>query len=232
MTRCLLAWTAACLALPAATALAASRPVSLRAADGTALAAAVYDAPALPAPAVVLVHMFTRTKEDWRDVAERLQAGGITALALDLRGHGGSAGAPAPAAAMGLDVQAAVAWLTARADVKSVAAIGASLGATAAALAAAEIPAVRGLALLSPAADYRGVRLEAALRKYGARPLLLVASAEDPYALRTVNAFMENAPATHEQRVSAVAGHGTGLLAKDPAIVDALVDWLRRTLIF
>ena len=221
----LLAWSG--------TALAANRPVALRAADGVAIAATVYEAPASPAPAVVLVHMLTRTKEDWRPFAERLQAAGLTALALDLRGHGQSEGSAAPAPAMALDVRAAVAWLTARSETSAgaVAIVGASLGASLALLTAADLPAVRGVALLSPASDYRGVRLEAAAKKYGGRPMLLAASSDDPYAMRTVRALTgENQPA-REQRISTLAAHGSHLVDRDPDVAAALVDWLRRTLL-
>ncbi len=63
---------------------------------------------------------------------------------------------------------------------------GASLGANLAALAAAEDPTVASLALLSPSLDYRGLRIEPAIRKIGSRPILLVASDDDGYASRTV----------------------------------------------
>lgn len=217
----------------ASPALAAGRPVQLRASDGVAVAATVYDAPSTPAPAVVLVHMLTRTKEDWRPLAERLQAAGITAIAVDLRGHGQSEGSAAPAVAMALDVRAALSWLAGRSEVTkgAVAIVGASIGASLALLAAADAPAVRGVALLSPASDYRGVRLEAAGRKYGSRRLLLVASSEDPYALRTVRALAGDGQPAHEQRISGVAAHGSHLLDRDPDVATAVVDWLRRTLL-
>ena len=180
--------------------------MQLRASDGTPIAATLYPAAGGPAPAVVLVHMLTRTRDDWRGFADRLQAAGATCLALDLRGHGGSGGAAAPSAAMALDVQAAVMWLAARSDVRTgaIALVGASFGATAALLAAGELPVVKAVALVSPAADYRGVRLDPGLRKYGTRPLLLVASTEDPYALRTVRALTEEAPPARQVRLSAV----------------------------
>ena len=86
-------------------------------------------------------------------------------MRLDVRGGagvpGGAAGGRSPAAS-GL--------------------AGASIGANLAVLAAADDPTVRSLALLSVGLDYRGLRLEAALKKFGARPALLVASQEDPYA--------------------------------------------------
>ncbi len=233
MTHGLATCAALLVALAAASpASAASRAVQLRTSDGIGLAAALYDAPTGPAPAVVLVHMLTRTKEDWREFAERLQATGITALALDLRGHGQSEGAAAPTSAMALDVRAALGWLAGRSEVKSgsVAIVGASIGATLALMAAAEVPSVRGVALLSPAADYRGLRLDAAGRRYGGRPMFLAASAEDPYALRTIKGLVSETQPAHEQRVSAIVAHGSHLIDRDPDVASALVDWLRRTL--
>jgi acetyl esterase/lipase len=132
---------------------------------------------------------------------------------------------------MALDVQAAVSYLSARVGGRAVAIVGASLGASLAIMAAAEIPQVRAVALVSPVSDYRGVRLDAAVKKYGARPLLLLASSEDPYALRTVRGMVSDATAGREQRLSSIAAHGSQLLDRDPEIAAALVDWLRRTLL-
>ena len=78
--------------LIAAPALAAGRPVSFPSSDGTLLAGMLYETQARPAPAVVLVHMLGRSKDDWAQIADRFQALGVTALAIDLRGHGQSAG--------------------------------------------------------------------------------------------------------------------------------------------
>jgi len=237
MTARTAAWLAALAAAPALalpSAAIATETVQLRAADGTAVAATLYPAPRGPAPAVVLVHMLTRSRDDWRGFAERLQAAGAACLALDLRGHGASSGSAAPSAAMALDVGAAVAWLTARSDVTAgaIAVVGASFGATAALLAAGESASVKAVVLISPAADYRGVRLDGGLRKYGSRPMLLVASTEDPYALRTVRALTEDEPPGRQLRLSALAAHGSHLLDRDPDAAAAVVDWLRQTLLF
>jgi dienelactone hydrolase len=223
---------AAIVAAPGAA--AAQQTVALRATDGTSLAGTFYPSPRGLGPAVVLVHMFGRTRDDWRGFAERIQAAGAICLAIDLRGHGGSSGAAAPSAAMALDVQAAVAWLAARTDVTpgAIGIVGASLGASAALLAAAESAAVKGVALVSPSADYRGVRLEAGLRKYGGRPMIVVASTEDPYALRTARALTEGDVPGRQLRLSSVPAHGSRLLARDPEAAAALVDWLRQTLLF
>ncbi|MFO1078971.1 MAG: hypothetical protein U1E73_14715, partial [Planctomycetota bacterium] len=90
------------VAAPVTTQAAAT--VQLRTSDGVSIAATWYEA-AEAAPAVVLVPMYTRTRDDWRAFAERLNAAGLSALAVDLRGHGGSSGAAAPAPAMALDVR-------------------------------------------------------------------------------------------------------------------------------
>lgn len=210
---------------------AAGVAVPLRTADGVALTATVYDA-AVPTAAVVLVHTYTRSKDDWRTFAERLQAVDVTALAVDLRGHGGSAGTATPTAAMAQDVEAAVTFLSARVAGRSVGIVGASLGASLAVMAAADMPVVRGVALVSPSADYRGVRFDAAVKRYGARPMFLVASSEDPYALRTVRSLVSDATTGREQRLSSLTAHGTPLLERDADVAAALVDWLRRTLLF
>ena len=109
-------------------------------------------------------------------LATRLAAEGIGALALDLRGHGESQGSFGDSLApMVADVKAARRFLEGRSDVSGrIGLLGASLGANLAALAAADDPAVACLALLSPSLDYRGLRIEAAMRKLGTRPVLMV----------------------------------------------------------
>jgi alpha-beta hydrolase superfamily lysophospholipase len=187
-----------------------------------------------PAPAVVLVHMLGRSSDEWRGIAERLEAAGIASLALDLRGHGRSGGNGSELPAMIVDVRAALSWLAAQPGVRpdALGVVGASLGASLAALAVAEAPAVRAIALISPSLDYRGLRLDAGvMRKLGTRRVWLAASTDDPYALRTVRELTQEGGA-HEQRLSGVRGHGTTLLWADQDLSQALVDWLRQTLIF
>jgi uncharacterized protein len=184
---------------------------------------------------VVLVHMLSRSKADWDDLASRLQDAGVTALAIDLRGHGGSGGSAGALAAMAGDVAAALKWLASRPAVRpdALGVAGASLGANLAAAAAADDRGVRAIALLSPVSDYRGIRLDAVVaRKLADRPLWLAASAEDALSLRTLQELATGASAAREQHVSNAVGHGMGLLSADRDLARSLVDWLRRTLIF
>jgi alpha-beta hydrolase superfamily lysophospholipase len=232
-----LGWTVILLAIvmsrsPAA--LASGRSVSFTAPDGTSLAGMFYETSNRPAPGVLLVHMLGRSKDEWSVLADRIQDAGATVLALDLRGHGSSGGTGGTLAPMASDVRAALDWLITRQGVRpdAVAVVGASLGANLAAVVAADASAVRALALLSPSLDYRGVRLDSGvMKKLGDRPVWLAASTEDPYALRSVKDLAAGS-ASREQRLSAARGHGTALLSADPDLARALVDWLRRTLVF
>jgi pimeloyl-ACP methyl ester carboxylesterase len=208
-----------------------AHPIGLRSIDGTAIAADLYEARLQPAPAVVLVHMLTRSRVDWAPVAERLQDAGFAALSLDLRGHGQSGGgidAGGDLSPMQRDVEAAVAFLKSR-GVKRVGVAGASLGANLAALVAAADPTIRSLALLSASTDYRGLRIEAALRKVDC-PVLLVAGSNDPYALRSALA-LAGTGGRRETVNLADAGHGTTMLVRQPDLAGRLVDWFRRTLL-
>lgn len=225
---------AALLLLAAVDAEASGRAVTFASLDGTSLSGEYYEASARPAPAVVLVHMLTRSRSDWGNLPDRLQDAGITALAIDLRGHGGSSGSQQVLADMVQDVRAAVQWLAARPGVRpgSIGLVGASLGASLSLLAAVELPAVRAIAVLSPSLDYRGLRTDLGLiKRIGGRSMWFAASSEDPLALRTLRDFAAETSGPREQLISNAAAHGTALLERDPEVGRALVDWLRRSLL-
>jgi alpha-beta hydrolase superfamily lysophospholipase len=213
------------------TSFAQSRPVTFRADDGHMVSGVLMEAALRPAPAVVLVGMLGRPKEDWQFTMDRLAIANITSLAIDLRGQLLPED-PKAGMAWHLDVTAAVAHLASRADVRAwaIGVAGASLGANLAAVAAAADPRVRSLALISPSLDYRGIRTEAALRQYGGRPALLLASLRDPYAARSARELAVDAPGIRELLWAETAAHGTMLLAREPDLIRGLVEWFQRTL--
>ena len=211
---------------------AAGRLVTFRAADGRLLTGLFVEAGTRPAPAVVLVPMLGRPKDDWQDVAERLADANISALAIDLPALSGPAD-PGELLAWHRDIGAAVRFLTsvpAAVRPGAIGVAGASLGANLAVAAAAADTSVRSIALVSPSIDYRGVRIDAALRLYGARPALLMASRHDPYAARSVRDLAQDAPGPREVRWSSVPAHGSLLLSRDPDLVRSLVEWFQVTL--
>ena len=212
---------------------AASQRVSLRTDDGLTLAATWYEPPSRPAPAVIFVHMLQKSRRDWDQVATQMAAEGIGGLAVDLRGHGESPGSPQDYTGMVQDVRAARRFLSSRSEVtpSRIGIAGASIGASLAALAAADDPAVVSLALLSPSLDYRGLRLDQAIKKYGARPVLLVAGDDDGYAVRTARDLEKAGGGVREVIVLPRAGHGTAMLAGDADLGRRLLEWFRRTLL-
>ena len=220
------------LCLAASPAFAAGRGVSFRSEDGRTINALVFEPSQRPAPAVVLVPMLGRPKDDWDAVGQRLADANILALAIDLPGQSD----PGDSAVLGgwsNDVRAAVTYLSSRPDVRpgAIGVAGASLGASLGALATAADPAVRSLALVSPSLEYRGVRIDAAMKEYGGRPALLIASTHDPYAARSARELAKDPPGVRDTRLAETAAHGTVLLARDADLVKALVEWFQRTLL-
>ncbi|MFB3853207.1 MAG: alpha/beta hydrolase [Vicinamibacterales bacterium] len=213
---------------------------TLQTSDGVRLAATVYPPARRPAPAVILVHMLTRNRGDWQVLASRLSAAGIGAIAIDLRGHGGSGSTPDGSAKTSedlsrsvRDVTAAREFLRSRPDLFTdrIGIAGASVGANLAVLAAQNDESVRSLVLLSPGLDYRGLRIEQALVKYGPRPALIVVSQEDPYSFRSARRLAASGSGIREMRVVLEECHGTVMLERERGLTEALVDWFRRTLI-
>jgi len=213
--------------------VAAGRSVSFRASDGRTINALAFEPSQRPSPAVVLVPMLGRPKEDWDALGQRLADANIFALAIDLAGLSDPGDSKVLAGWSG-DVRAAIAYLSSRPDVRpgALGIAGASLGASLGAIAAANDPSVRSLALISPALDYRGLRIEASMKQFGGRPALLIASTHDPYAARSVRELAKDAAGTRVTRFSDITAHGTALLARDGDTVRALVEWFQRTLGF
>ena len=208
---------------------AAGRMVMFKADDGRMIMGLLTEAGRRPSPGVVLVGMLGHGREDWQSVAGALADANITSLALDLR----APTAPGDARALAswhTDVRAAASYLASRNDIRGLGIAGASLGATLATLAAARDDRVRSLALISPSLEYRGVRIEGALRDYGSRPAFLAASAGDPYAARSVRELAKTPPGVRATHISPVKAHGTTLLSQDEDLVRALVQWFQRTL--
>ncbi len=212
---------------------AASQRVTFRTDDGLTLTATWYETSSRPAPAVIFVHMLQKSRRDWDQVATQMAAEGIGGLAIDLRGHGDSPGSPQDYSGMVQDVRAARRFLASHAEVipSRIGIAGASIGATLAAMASADDPTIVSLALLSPSLEYRGLRLDQAIKKYGARPALLVAGDDDGYAVRTVRDLAKAGGGVREVLLLPRAGHGTAMLAGETDLGRRLLEWFRRTLL-
>jgi hypothetical protein len=166
-----------------------------------------------------------RTHTDWDAAASQLADAGFAVLAFDFRGD-------EEVGPLAMDVRAAKSFLRERPEVipEGMGMAGASLGANLAVVEAADDPAVMSLALLSPGLDYKGVRTEAAMKKYGGRSVLLIGRTKDPYSARSIKELMTIGPGTREVRLTDAIAHGTVMLSRDPSLIGVLVDWFKRTL--
>lgn len=205
---------------------AAQRRVTFRAEDGATLSGAYYEPSRRPAPGIVLLHMWRRSHADWDAAASQLSDAGFAVLAVDYRSTD-------ELGAYAIDVRAAKVFLRERPEVMpgSIGIAGASVGANLAVLDAADDPGVLSIALLSPGIDYKGLRTEAAMKKYGARPALLAGSTKDPYTARSIRHLTTIGPGLREVRLTDAVAHGTVLLSRDADLIPALVDWFKRTLL-
>lgn len=228
---------------------AAEEAVSLHTADHLTLKAVHYPAPD-PRASIILIHMLGRDKSDWKNFAQTLQAQGYNALAFDLRGHGESSEqggrilnwknfSSKDFKMMIEDVDTAYQWLKQKnGGGKPVFIVGASIGANLALIYASQNPEVKGVALLSPGMDYRGIRIARYTAQYKDRPLLLVASRDDEYSLVSARYLMDLAKIDDKtfKDYPPGAGHGTKLFNYIPAeknetpLQNLLLDWIAKRL--
>src|SRR5262249_2137018 len=147
------------------------------ASDGLVIAATYYGAAKRPAPGVLLLHMVGGRKEDWGKFALQLRSAGFNVLAIDLRGHGMTGGDLAWTKAPG-DGKPVIAEFRARPSMipDKVFIVGASIGANLALNACVDVSQCKAVVLLSPGLNYQGIETADAIVRYGARPVLIVAS--------------------------------------------------------
>lgn len=203
---------------------APARAVSVPSA-GRALAAS-WRPPRRGMPVLVLAHGVGAGKGEWDKLGSRLASRGWGSLAVDLRGHGGSASRPdewkeldrsGEWPRLAEDLLAAASWVEAqKVEPGRLAFGGASIGANLAAAADAARPG-RFVLLLSPGPDYRGVRLRL---RAGAK-VLAVASRADAYAFATLEPLSQRGATVLE----APAGHGAPML-DDENTMGAVLTWL------
>lgn len=211
--------------------------VTFTTSDGVRLHASWRPSPSgSSAPAVLLLHAFSRERREVADVAEELAARGFSTLALDLRGHGESVrkGGARVSATPSLqtspngfprDVEAACAWLKTRAS--RIGVVGFSLSGNLAALATATGWAEAGVAV-SPYAE----RLPALA---GTRPktpkgLLVLASEKDPGRAESAHALDAAGREPKSVVVYPGAAHALDLLRSEAAAKAAAYAWLEARL--
>jgi dienelactone hydrolase len=175
-----------------------------------------------PAPAVLALHQWEATRATYAEFAKTMRAAGFVVLAIDGRGFGestqGAAGKVDPGWDTSADIAAALDYLEAQpsVDAQRIGILGASYGASNALIYGADDPDdVRAVALLSVGLNYHDtLPTEPAIRKYGDRPLLMLAAKDDAESAdaTTKLAADDKSPKVKTQ-IFEKGGHGTALLA-------------------
>lgn len=176
---------------------------------------------------VVLGHQLYSSLCEWLPYARTLAAKGFSVLLLDFRGHGSSGfGVRARGSRLDLDLRAAVTELRRR-GAESVVLVGASMGGTAAMVAAASIvPTVQGAVSLSGPVTYGLLSADVAVARMSVPVLFEVA--ENDYPEQSQILF--DLAASQDKRLIVVPpvepAHGTALLQvpEARAALDAFIE--------
>jgi dienelactone hydrolase len=175
-----------------------------------------------PAPAVLALHQWDASRATYKDFAKQMRDAGFVVLAIDGRGFGesteGSDGKVEPGWNTQDDIAAAIDYLKEQpsVDAQRIGIVGASYGASNALIYAADdAVSVRSVALLSVGLNYHeSLPTEPAIKKYGDRPLLMVAAKDDPDSAAATEKLAATAKnAKYRTQIYDAGGHGTALLA-------------------
>lgn len=219
--------------------MTAAEKIEFSTADGFKIVGELYSPERPNGRAIVLLPMLNHDKRSWKPFAEQLQARGLTALALDLRGHGESLEQNGERRTwqqfsekdfqnIVLDVEAASNYLKKRfPNHLEPFVAGASIGAnTALNYAAKNSKKTAGAVLLSPGLNYRGVSTEQTVLQYPGA-LFIAASSEDAYSFESSQKlFDESTSANKFFEKLENAGHGTTMLLARPALAEKILEWL------
>ncbi len=211
--------------------------VTIPTADGVALAASWRPVPGNDAaPAVLLVHDFSRERRELEPLARTLGDAGYATLAIDLRAHGESVkknGQTIPISPRLLtdpngfprDVEAAAAWLRTRAP--RTAALGFSTGGYLALLAAARGQVGSAVAISVNEPRVAGLAGPVAPSP---RSVLVVACEEDPGRADSLKKLEAAAAPPKKALLLPGAAHNLAVLREHPEAWTAVLDWLAQRL--
>lgn len=187
-----------------------------------------------PEKGIVLLHMVGNEKEDYFELAPKLQEAGYGVLAFDFRGHGESSGgsymyfSDEDWANLEMDVKAAV-KLMKHDGYESIGLVGASIGANLALRYAVGDEIIESVVLLSPGDKFRGVSTEGVASGYD-EPVFLAAALDDEYSSATVTKIHNELAGEKKLEIFELAGHGTNMFAAEPGLYDMVIDWFTTTM--
>lgn len=216
--------------------------VSLKTSDGVEIVGDYYTGSG--DKGALLLHMMPANRESWWGFALKLQERGFHVLAIDLRGHGESAGGPEgyknftdeEHQASVRDVKSGVQFLKNKGVIdEELIIIGASIGANLALWYALDHTEIKRIVLLSPGLNYKGIETEPLVKKLRSNQRVFFASSEDDVRSGGNNADMNRTlhslvPEGVDEKliVYKAAGHGTDMFGKEkPDLESEILGWVR-----
>lgn len=204
--------------------------------DGIVITGTLYPA-GDNAPAALCLHQWRSDRSSFQGLAGQLQSAGITVLAIDMRGYGGSTRTEAgkrirPDRKAHKDIEAALQFMRGQASVDGsrIGIVGASYGSSNAIIHAAGDPSIRAVVLLSPGLNYfNELPTEEPVRAYAGRPLFAVASSEDLRSVETIDTYRTLAPSMLT-KIYRDAGHGTDILDAGVGLGGEIETFLKKNL--
>ena len=197
----------------------AHKDVFFKTEDGIKIAGDLYEG---GEKGIILLHMYTTTRQTWKEFAQELQKKGYSVLAIDFRGHGqsdlnyNSFGDP-DFNNMLLDVKAAKKFLDKGKNIV----MGASIGANIALKFANEVD---GVIALSTSFNYKGIKTRDYVKKIN-KPVLIIVSEEDIQSINDSKEMNKIIPKSTLQ-VYNRKGHGTRMLDRETK--DLIFGWLEE----
>jgi len=189
------------------------------------------------APMVILLHMYNSNRWAYDPLLPHLHDAGFAVLAIDMRGHGESVGPEEKKLADSVSrrdsklfMAAAYVWLAGRPEVDPArfVLVGASVGCSVALDYAGRDRSVDGVVCMTPGTSYLGIDSVRDARKYGKRPILLLAgeserAAADQLAKLMPEAKLHIVPGNKE---NTTALHGTKMFGKVNDIEKTITEFL------
>jgi len=213
--------------------------VQFETSDGVTIHASYYDPNKSNATPVILLHMLSRNRNDWNDFAKLLQSNGYAVLSIDLRGHGQSTSKSGKTINwqqftdrdfndMKLDIEAAKNFLLHQPTVNKnkLVIIGASIGANLALSYSINDKDIKGITLLSPGVNYRGVTTTDKIKRYN-NSVLLVASEDDSQSVDATKLLYAMATGDKQLKIYQNAGHGTRMFSGTD-LDKIILNWLKK----
>ena len=201
--------------------------------NGRTLDLRYYSPPFSGAPTVIICHEWGGSIDTWSDIARSLKKLGFGVVLYSQRGHGNGdvpyyLMAKWQVESMHLDLNMAIDFAVKNSG-QNVFVIGAGMGANIAMKVASEDLRVKKVVAISPGLNYKGFKLHKDMTRNLENRLMMVASQEDVYSMKTINLFTSNSEKPAETSFYSNSGRGVWILKRQPESLATVARWLSDT---